>query len=210
MAVEVKGKFITFEGSEGSGKSTHAKLLVDFLKKKRFSVMLLREPGGTRISEQIRKILLDSQNKSMTDICEVLLYMASRVQIVKDVIKPAIEKGKIVICDRFLDSTVVYQGYGGGINIDFIKKLGRFATLGIKPDLTFLLDIETKEGLRRAGVIKDRIELKSLAYHRRVRQGYLTLAKKEPQRIKIIRVKKNGKEKNQQIIRSHINKLLCL
>jgi len=206
----MKGKFITFEGSEGSGKSTHAKLLADYLRKKRFSVVLLREPGGTLISEQIRKVILNPKNKSMTDICEVLLYMAARIQVVKDLIKPAIEKGKIVICDRFLDSTVVYQGYGGRININFIKKLGKFATLGIKPDLTFLLDIETKEGLRRAGKTKDRIEMKPLSYHRRVRRGYLTLARKEPRRIKVIRVKKNGKKQNQQIIRKHINKLLCL
>ncbi|MBM3251727.1 MAG: dTMP kinase [Candidatus Omnitrophica bacterium] len=206
----MSGKFITFEGSEGSGKSTHAKLLADYLKKKRFSVELLREPGGTKISEQIRKIILDPKNKSMSDICEVLLYMAARIQVVKEVIKPALAKGKIVICDRFLDSTIVYQGFGGGIDIDFIKKLGEVATLGIKPDLTFLLDIETKEGLRRAGKIKDRIELKSLKYHRRVRRGYLTLAKREPRRIKVIQVKKNGKKQNQELIRKQINKLLCL
>jgi dTMP kinase len=206
----MKGKFITFEGSEGSGKSTHAKLLADYLQKKRFSVVLLREPGGTRISEQIRKIILDPKNKSMSDICEVLLYTAARIQIVKEVIKPAIEKGRIVICDRFLDSTIVYQGFGGGIDINLIKKLGKFATLGIKPDLTFLLDIETKEGLRRAGKIKDRIELKSLKYHRRVRRGYLMLARREPRRIKVIQVKKNGKKQNQELIRKQIDKLLCL
>ena len=206
----MKGKFITFEGSEGSGKSTHAKLLADYLKRKRFSVVLLREPGGTKISERIRKIILNPKNKSMTDICEVLLYMAARVQIVKEVIKPAIEKGKIVICDRFLDSTVVYQGYGGRININFIKQLGKFATLGIKPDLTFLLDIETKEGLKRAGKIKDRIELKPLNYHRRVRRGYLALARKDRRRIKVIRVRKNGKKQNQELIRRQIDKLLCL
>ena len=206
----MKGKFITFEGSEGSGKSTHAKLLCDYLKSKGFSVKLLREPGGTKISEQIRKIILDPKNETMTDVCETLLYMAARVQIVKEVIKPALEKGEIIICDRFLDSTIVYQGYGGGINLSFIKKLGDFATLGLKPDLTFLLDIETREGLRRAGKVKDRIELKSLTYHRRVRRGYLALVRKEPRRIKTILVKKNGKKKNQKLIREHVNKLLCL
>ena len=205
----MKGKFITFEGSEGSGKSTHAKLLKDYLKKEGFSVELIREPGGTAISEKIRNIILDPENKFMTDICETLLYMAARVQIVKEVIKPALEKGKIVICDRFLDSTIVYQGYGGGINLDLIKKLGKLATLGIKPDLTFLLDIETREGLKRAGKIKDRIELKSLDYHRRVREGYLTLAKKEPSRIKIVSVENNNKSKNQEIIRECVDRLLC-
>ncbi|MFH1655465.1 MAG: dTMP kinase [Candidatus Omnitrophota bacterium] len=206
----MKGRFITFEGAEGSGKSTHAKLLADYLKRKRFSVVLLREPGGTPISEQIRKVILNPRNKSMTDICEVLLYMAARIQIVKDVIKPALKKGKIVICDRFLDSTIVYQGYGGGIDLNFIKKLGEFATMGIKPDLTFLLDIETTEGLKRVGRVKDRIEKKSLIYHRRVRRGYLALAGKDPRRIKVIAVKKNGKKKNQKVIRKFINKLLCL
>jgi len=206
----MKGKFITFEGSEGSGKSTHAKLLKDYLRKEGFSVELIREPGGTKISEKIRQFILDPKYKSMTDICETLLYMAARVQIVKEVIKPALEEGKIVICDRFLDSTIVYQGYGGGINLDLIKRLGKLATLGIKPDLTFLLDIETREGLKRAGKIKDRIELKSLDYHRRVRKGYLTLAKKEPSRIKIVSVENNNKSKNQEIIREYTDKLLCL
>ncbi|HOX53933.1 MAG: dTMP kinase [Candidatus Omnitrophica bacterium] len=205
----MKGKFITFEGSEGSGKSTHAKLLKDYLKKKGFSVELIREPGGTRISEKIRNIILDPKNKAMTDICETLLYMAARVQIVKEVIKPALDKGKIVICDRFLDSTIVYQGYGGGIDLDLIKKLGNLATLGIKPDLTFLLDIETKEGLRRAGKIKDRIELKSLNYHKRVRKGYLALAKKEPARIKVVCVENHNKNRNQEIIRKYADRLLC-
>ena len=205
----MKGKFITFEGSEGSGKSTHAKLLKGYLRKEGFSVVLIREPGGTKISEKIRQIILDPKYNSMTDICETLLYMAARVQIVKEVIKPALEKGKIVICDRFLDSTIVYQGYGGGIDLDLIKKLGKLTTLGIKPDLTFLLDIETKEGLRRAGRIKDRIELKSLDYHRRVRKGYLTLAKKEPSRIKIVSVGNNNKNKNQEIIRKYADRLLC-
>jgi len=205
----MKGKFITFEGSEGSGKSTHAKLLKAYLRKKGFAVELIREPGGTKISEKIRQVILDPKYNSMTDICETLLYMAARVQIVKEVIKPALKKGKIVICDRFLDSTIVYQGYGGGINLDLIKKLGKLATLGIKPDLTFLLDIETREGLRRAGKIKDRIELKSLDYHRRVRKGYLTLSKKEPSRIKIVSVEKNNKQENQEIIRKYADRLLC-
>lgn len=210
MEENLRGKFITFEGSEGSGKSTHARLLKDYLRKKGFSVVLIREPGGTAISEKIRNIILDPKNKFMTDICETLLYMAARVQIVKEVIKPALEKGKIVICDRFLDSTIVYQGYGEGIDLGLIKKLGKLVTLGIKPDLTFLLDIETKEGLRRAGKIKDRIELKSLDYHRRVRKGYLTLAKKEPSRIKIVSVENNNKKENQEIICKYVDRSLCL
>jgi dTMP kinase len=206
----VKGKLITFEGPEGSGKSTHAKLLCDYLEKKGFSVVFLREPGGTKISEQIRKIILNPKNKFMTEICEMLLYMATRAQMTKEVIKPAIEKGDIVICDRFLDSTIVYQGYGAGIDLKLIRELGKIATLDIKPVLTFLLDIDTREGLRRAGKRKDRIELKSLAYHQRVRRGYLILAKREPERIKVISVTKNKKNENQRIIRNYVNRLLCL
>jgi dTMP kinase len=203
----VWGKFITFEGSEGSGKSTHAKLLKDYLSKKGFSIILLREPGGTVISEELRKIILDPKNKSMTDICEVLLYMAARAQLVKEVIKPALAKGKIIICDRFLDSTLAYQGFGGGVDLNLIKAIGKFSTLGIKPDLTFLLDIDTKEGLRRAGSNKDRIEQKKLSYHKKVRQGYLRLCNSEPRRIKLIPVARD-KIKTQGLIRKFMDSLL--
>ena len=178
--------FITFEGPEGSGKSTHSRLLCDFLKRKGFKVLYTREPGGTLVSEKIRKILLDPENKDMDVVCEMFLYMAARSQIVKQVISPAIKKGIIVICDRFLDATVVYQGYAGGIDIRLIKDIGRLATGGVLPDLTFLLDIESKKGLARAGRVKDRIEKKSLTYHKKVRKGYLAIARKEPGRVKIM------------------------
>ncbi len=203
----MSGKFITFEGSEGSGKSTHAKLLLKYLRSRRISVVLIREPGSTKVSEQIRKILLDPKNKQMLDETEMLLYMAARAQLVREVIIPALKKGKFVICDRFLDATICYQGFGGGLNINLIKNVGKFATSGIKPDLTFLLDIEVKEGLRRAGKYRDRIEQKTLVYHRRVRKGYFSLARSEPKRIKIIPVEKN-RQHTQQAIRKFIDKLL--
>ncbi len=204
----MRGKFITFEGSEGSGKSTQAKLLLQYLKKRKIPAMLIREPGNTKISEQIRKILLDPKNKEMQDVTEVFLYMASRAQLVRQVIIPQLKKGKLVISDRFLDSTICYQGYGGGLNINLIKLIGKFACAGIKPDLTFLLDIDTSEGLRRAGRYKDRIEQKKLSYHQRVRRGYLHLSKLEPKRIKLIPVKEN-KLKTQEAIRGLVDKLIC-
>jgi len=182
------GKFITLEGAEGSGKSTQAALLLEYLKSRKLPIVLLREPGGVKISESIRKILLDLKSTGMGDECETLLYMAARAQMVKEVLEPQLSSGKIVLCDRFLDSTVAYQGYGNGIDIKTIEKLGLFATRGITPDLTVLFDIPPEKGLSRAGDKKDRIESRSLEYHRKVRRGYLELARQDPDRIKVIKV----------------------
>lgn len=181
-----RGLFITFEGPEGSGKSTHSRLLCNFLRNRGYKVLYTREPGGTRISEKIRKILLDPKNKDMNVVCEMLLYMAARAQIVKEVIAPALKKGKIVICDRFLDATTVYQGYAGGLDVKVIKDIGNLVTGRRSPDITFLLDIDAERGLKRAGRTKDRIERKSLIFHRAVRRGYLKIAKKEPGRVKVM------------------------
>ena len=167
-------------------------------------MVYLREPGGTRISERIREILLDPENH-MEPETEMLLYMASRAQVVKGIIKPAILKGKIVICDRFLDSTIAYQGYGLGINISDIKCIGDFATIGIKPDITILLDLPVHLGLRYRKFSKDRIERRSYLYHLRVRKGYLKLANQEPKRIKIVKVAED-KNLTQQKIRGLIEK----
>lgn len=187
----MKGKFITFEGSEGCGKSTQSELLYRYLKRKGYDVVYLREPGGAKISEKIRKILLDTKNDSMSTACEMLLYMAARAQVVNEVIKPALEKGKMVICDRFLDSTLAYQGYGLGINLSLIEKIGSFVTAGIKPDLTVYLDLAVKTGLKHRHLTKDRIEKRSYEYHSRVRNGYLKLAAKDSKRIKIVKVDKD-------------------
>ncbi|NQV04497.1 MAG: dTMP kinase [Candidatus Omnitrophica bacterium] len=180
-----RGLFITFEGPEGSGKSTHSRLLCNFLRRKGFRVLYTREPGGTLISEKIRKVLLDPKNKGMDAATEMLLYMAARVETVKQKILPALEKQKLVVCDRFLDATVVYQGYAGGLDLKLIKNIGRLVTSGISPDLTFLLDIDVKHGLRRAGETKDRMERKSILYHKKVRKGYLAIAREEPRRMKV-------------------------
>lgn len=196
----VQGKFITFEGSEGCGKSTQSKLLYNYLKRKGYPVVYLREPGTTKIGEKIRRILLDPQNQQMSAVCEMLLYMAARAQIVDQIIKPALKNGKMVICDRFLDSTIAYQGYGLGLDIKSIRYIGSLVTSGIKPDLTIFLDLPARGGLTQCGRVLDRIEKRSLKYFLRVRRGYLQLARLEPQRIKIIKLD-DDKDKTQEKIR---------
>ena len=203
----MRGKLITFEGAEGSGKSTQIQLALDYLKEHHFSVVFVREPGGVKISEDIRRILLDVDNKDMNDQCETLLYMASRAQLVGEVIKPALAKGKIVLCDRYLDSTIAYQGYGRGVDVKWIKLLGSFATHKINPDLTILFDIDAKLGLSRINREKDRIEKRDLNYHNRVRRGYLKIAQAEKKRIKVIKVDRS-REEIHQAVRIYLNKLL--
>ena len=204
----MKGKFITFEGSEGSGKSTQAAFVLEYLKTKKVPVTLLREPGGVKISEAIRAILLDVKSAGMGDECETLLYMAARAQLVKEMLIPTLEVGTTVLCDRFLDSTVAYQGYGNGVDVKTIQQMGAFATKGIKPDLTLLFDIETEKGLARTNTKKDRIELRSVEYHGRVRQGYLELARLEPKRIRVITVDK-PKEEIFKRIKPLVDRSLC-
>ncbi len=201
----MKGKFITFEGSEGCGKSTQSRMLYDYLKSQGKKVIYLREPGATKVSEKIRDILLDARNDAMLNECEMLLYMAARSQIVGEIIKPRLEKGFIVICDRFLDSTIAYQGYGLVMDVGFIKRVGKFATLNLKPNLTIFLDLPVSSGLVHRDGNKDRIEKRSLAYHLRVRKGYLSLAHQEAKRIKIVKVEKS-KELTQAKIRELVSK----
>lgn len=203
----MRGKFITFEGSEGSGKSTQIKLLYKYLKSKRKRVIHLREPGAARISESIRAILLDVKNKRMTRICETLLYMAARAQLVDEVIIPELKKGTIVLCDRFLDSTVAYQGFGMGVDVRFIKSVGKAATQGITPDLTFVFDLPAREGLSRRKRSKDRIEHRPLRYHDRVHRGYLKIARREPNRVKIVKAQLSRQE-IQKTIRRFVGHLL--
>lgn len=203
----VKGKLITFEGSEGSGKSTQIKLMYAYLKRNKGKVLLLREPGGVALSEKIRQILLDVKNKGMARECEMLLYMAARAQLVQEIIEPALKRGTIILCDRFLDSTIVYQGYGCGMDIGLIKSVGSLATRGIKPDLTFFFDIETEKGLKRILRKKDRIESRPLLFHNRVRSGYRELARMEPERIKLIQGTLT-KEEIHAKVKNFVNQLL--
>ncbi|MFA5090760.1 MAG: dTMP kinase [Candidatus Omnitrophota bacterium] len=204
-----KGKFITFEGSEGCGKSTQSRMLYRYLKKKGYDVVFLREPGGVKISEKIRGILLDNRNKTMSSACETLLYMAARAEVVERLIRPSLKAGKIVVCDRFMDSTLVYQGYGLGVNMHYIKAIGEFVSAGIKPDLTILLDLAVKKGLKHRQAAKDRIEQRPLSYHLLVRRGYLSLARREPKRIKTVRVQEH-KSLTQGIIRGLVDSLLSI
>ncbi len=183
-----RGIFITFEGPEGCGKSTQLKLLCGYLRRT-YACVRTREPGGTKLGERVRDVLLHSDGVGISDLAECFLFEAARSQIVRQVIRPALEKKNIVICDRFSDATLGYQGYGGKIPLATIRSLDAVATGGLKPDLTILLDIDTATGLSRAKAKgTDRMEKKDRAYHRRVRAGYLKLAKAEPRRIKVIKV----------------------
>ncbi len=180
-----KGYFITFEGAEGSGKSTQIRNAVAFLKKQGRSVVMLREPGGTRISEAIRGILLDKNLKEMNPVTELLLYLAARAQIVHEKILPALAKGKVVICDRFEDSTRAYQGFGRKISLEAIEEASKLVRGSLKPDLTFVLDVDIAKGLARGGR-HDRIEREALSFHERVRRGFLALARREPKRMVVL------------------------
>jgi len=187
----LKGIFITFEGPEGSGKSTQSKLLFRFLRARGYKAVFLREPGGTRVSEKIRRILLDRRNDSMTAQSEMLLYMAARAQLVREVILPALSRGEIVVCDRFLDSTRAYQGFGLGLDLHLINAVGNFVTAGLRPALTILLDLPVEKGLRHRAANRDRIEKRAFAYHACVRRAYHILARREPGRFKIVKVNKD-------------------
>jgi dTMP kinase len=190
----MKGTFITFEGIEGSGKSTQIALLANYLTARGVRHVLTREPGGTLIGDQVRKILLDSANRSLDPAAELLLYAASRAQHLQEVIMPALVGGVNVLCDRFSDATLAYQGYGRGLDIEMILALDRIVTAGMRPDLTLLFDIEAASGIARArgrnnsrGLEAEaRFENEELAFHERVRQGYLALVAQEPDRIRVV------------------------
>jgi len=190
-----KGAFITFEGPEGAGKSTQIKLLSEYLEKMlpANSLIITREPGGTELSEHIRNIVKHHQgNEPLFAETEVLLFAASRAQHVRNLILPAIGNKKIVLCDRFFDSTTAYQGYARGFPLDFIANLNNFASCGVSPDITFLLDISPEAGLKRAKTragelfANDRLENEKIDFHRKVRNGFLKIAGKETDRIKVI------------------------
>jgi dTMP kinase len=180
------GVFITLEGVEGCGKSTQAELLRDFLRERGLEVVLTREPGGSAIGEKIREILLDPSHLGMVPITELLLYEASRSQHVEEVIRPALDSGKVVICDRFYDASTAYQGFARGIGIDRVGQLNLVATGGRKPDLSIVLDLPVTSGLKRLGKNLDRIEGETVEFHERVRNGYLEIAHREPERVKVV------------------------
>jgi len=185
----MEGILITFEGIDYSGKTTQAKKLFNYLKKKGHKAMLLREPGGEKVSENIRQVLLSSGNTGMDPLTELLLYEAARAQLVSRVILPALRQGKLVICDRFYDSSLAYQGYGRGLDIKMIEYLNKISVSGFQPDLTILIDIPIdvfSSRMRQNNKKKDRIEKEKIDFYKRVRDGYLKIARKEKKRFKVI------------------------
>ncbi|MEK7681943.1 MAG: dTMP kinase [Chloroflexota bacterium] len=178
------GLFITFEGGEGSGKTTQARLLARRLRRRGVDVLLTHEPGGTPLGERARRILKGAIPAS--PLAELLLFAAARAQLVAGVLRPALEAGTWVVCDRYTDSTAAYQGYGRGLDMEAIRAVNALATGGLRPSLTFLLDVPVEAGLRRKGASDDRFEGEGLAFHRRVRSGYLELARREPGRVVVV------------------------
>lgn len=204
--------FITFEGPEGSGKSTQIALLSAYLQQQGLAVVATREPGGTRIGDQIRSCVHDVANTGMTAVTEMLLYSAARAQIVAEVIRPALAAGKIILCDRYADSSLAYQGYGRGIDLDDLKQITRIATTGLQPDLTFLLDIPVEQGLARrtsGGEEMNRLDRETVGFHRRVREGYHLLAAAEPDRWLVVDAARPVAEV-QNILRRLLDKRLAV
>ena len=207
--------FITFEGVEGSGKTTQIQRLKKYLTQKGISCKLTREPGGCPIGEKVRKILLNPDHREMVPLSELLLYEAARAQHVKEVIEPFLKKGGVVLCDRFSDATIAYQGYGRKMDLRWIERLNHFSSRGIKPDVTFLLDCPSDVGLKRAlkrnRTLKqekeERFEKEKIQFHQRVRKGYLALAKKEPHRVKVIDTRQ-GEDNVFNKIRKTVDKLI--
>lgn len=180
-----KGLFITLEGADGCGKTTQLNLLKEYLTSKGYEIVVTREPGGKGLGEKLREILLNYDGE-VSDRCEAFLYLADRAQNIDTIIKPAINSGKIVLCDRHTDSSVAYQGYGREQNIDNINMLNELAVNGVHPNLTIVFDIDTETSMARVGAEKDRLESAGIEFHKRVRNGYLEIAKKNPQRIKVV------------------------
>lgn len=183
-----RGLFITFEGIDGCGKSTQARLIAAALEAAGHDVLRLREPGGVKISEQIRAILLDPANAEMGDVCELLLYEAARAQLVHQVIRPALAAGKTVVCDRFCDSTTAYQAFADGLDRNMVSQANELAVDGCRPDLTFVFDLPVEDALRRRSgrEAEDRLELKGLEFQERVAAGFRAVAADEPDRVKLI------------------------
>lgn len=181
----MKGKFITFEGCEGSGKSTHVTLFKEYLDANGIDYVFLREPGGTDISEKIRKIILDIENAEMSDYAEALLYASARAQLIDEKILPSLKEGKLVVVDRYIDSSFAYQGYARGLGLDFVEKINSYAISNCMPDKTVFLDISPKTAFERKGGADkdDRLELSGIEFHERVYEGYKKLVEKNPERF---------------------------
>ena len=202
--------FITIEGPDGGGKTTQMNMLVPALEERGLDIVRTREPGGTDIGDQIRSVIMDMKNKSMDPRAEILLFCASRAQLVSELIRPSLASGKIVLCDRYADSTMAYQGYGHGLDRTALKNLLEFATGGLKPDLTILLDISAEAGLRRRITNHDewnRMDDYALQFHERVRKGYLEMAAAEPERFAVIHADRSKEEIHDEIVSVIMRKL---
>lgn len=199
----MKGKFVTFEGCEGVGKSTQLKQLKEYLDKTGQPAIFTREPGGNKISEQIRSVILNPENTEMNAMCEALLYAASRAQLVDEVIKPALDKGELVICDRFLDSSIAYQGGARGLGIENVLEINRHAIQGCMPDLTVFLDLSPEHSFRsrqKSAELHDRLEDEAMDFHLKVYEGYLEDAEMSEGRIVKIVPCQNKKDTTEKII----------
>ena len=196
-----RGKFITFEGCEGSGKSTQLKMLSAYLDKTGTPYIMTREPGGSPIAEDIRKIILDGKNTAMCDECEAMLYAASRIQHIREKVLPALEAGKLVICDRYVDSSLAYQGYARGLGLDYVADINKKAFELCTPDLTVFLDISPDKAFERkhGADVNDRMEAQGLTFHKRVYDGYLALKEKYP-RICAVECLKSAEEVHKSIV----------
>jgi len=200
--------FITFEGGEGSGKSTQARLLLQRLEGEHIPAVLTHEPGGTALGTELRRALKAKQGARISPRAELLLFAASRAQLIDDLIRPALQEGKVVICDRFTHSTVGYQGYGRGLDLALVQTANSIATENLRPDLTILLDITPERGLTRRRSLEDRFELEDLSFHHRVREGYLKMAEAEPDRWLVIDASL-PKDKVSEIIWTRVSRLLA-
>ena len=203
--MEQRGKFITYEGCDGCGKSTQLKLMSEYLTQKGIAHVFTREPGGGKISEAIREILLNGKNAEMTDECEALLYAAARAQHLKDKVEPALAQGKLVICDRYVDSSIAYQAYARGLGLDFVKKINAFAIENYLPDATVFIDLTPEAAFaRKKGADEnDRLEQAGMAFHKRVYAGYDTIAKADTNRV--LRI--DGNATPQEIFQNVLKKL---
>lgn len=195
-----RGFFITFEGPEGSGKSSQAKWLAAVLRRKGYKVICVSDPGSTTLGRHVRRVLLHTRRVRISPLAEALLFIAGRIQLVEEHIRPAMRRGCVVICDRFHDSTMAYQGYGGGLEIAWLNQLGRRAIGGVMPSLTILLDVPTSVGFSRIKSRRDRMERKARAFHQAVRQGFLTLARREPRRFVVLDATRPKRELHEQIL----------
>ncbi len=195
-----RGYFITFEGADGCGKTTQLELLANYLKGKNEEVIITREPGARGLGEKIREILLNYDGE-VSDRCESFLFLADRAQHIDMIVNPAVEAGKIVLCDRHIDSSVAYQGYGRGLDIEQIDRLNMLATNGRRPDLTLVFDIDVETSMKRVGKEKDRMESAGVEFFNRVREGYLELAKQEPERICVLDATKSIEEIHSEVVK---------